>query len=69
MSCVFVFVFVFVYVFSIVIVIPGGLWIVCDISFQKIYGLIGHAMIYEAVEVIWIFLADGWTGGRESKVL
>ena len=25
-------------------------------------------MIYKAVEVIWIFGADGWTDGRESKV-
>ena len=39
-------------VFVIVIVIAGGLWIVCVISFQKIYG--GPAMIYEAVEVICI---------------
>ena len=40
-SCVFVFVFVFLCVFVFVVVIPGGLWIVCVISFQRIFGLIG----------------------------
>ena len=38
---VFVFVYVFLCVFVFVIVIPGDLWILCVISFQKIYGLIG----------------------------
>ena len=35
---VFIFVFVFVRVFVIVVVNAGGLWIVCVISFQKMYG-------------------------------
>ena len=37
---VFIFVFVFVCVFVIAIVIAGGLWIVCVISFQKIWWFI-----------------------------
>ena len=57
-------------VFVFVIVIPGGPWIVCVISFLKIYGLIGWQwscddllgcrgdMDFSCGRV------DGWTGGR-----
>ena len=60
--------FVFVCVFVIVIVIAGGLWIACVISFHKIYGLIGWQ--WSCADLLgcrvdldfWRgFRVDGWT--------